>query len=129
MRRERYRFFRQIGGRGAHGDVEVSAVVAGARHVTVASTAFAWLEDAYGPDAQEGPGYDEHREAAIAGVHFALDHACPLVDAVVVIECIRVSPADASAESIAYAAAWATWRALALRPTKLLAIYGVELPD
>ena len=130
MARERYRLAKQVNGRFAYAEVEVSAAVVeqGMRSVVVSDHVFAWLKDVYGPDAWEWAVCDEYRKAAIEGAHVALDHASPAVEAAVVIERIRAAPADSSAETIAYAAAQATWRALDVRPTKALQIYGVELP-
>lgn len=109
-----YRLWRQINGRGAFAEVAVSAASIGQepRQVTVA--------DGVSP-------CDAYGAAAIEGVHFALDHALPVVEASISIERIDVTLADSSAEAVRFAAAHATWLALGVQPTRALEIYGVAV--
>lgn len=131
MTQERYRLAKQVNGRGAFADVEIRILSEGpgSRRVAVSENVFAWLKEDYGPNAWEWPVCDQYRQAALDGVNFALDNSSPAVEASILIECIRAAPADSSTETIAYAAAQATWRALKTQPTNALKVNGIELPS
>ncbi len=55
-------------------DVTALAEFGGGHSVAVSPGAFAWLKDAYGPHAREGPVCDAYRAAAMSGVELALRH-------------------------------------------------------
>jgi hypothetical protein len=114
--RGRYKLNRQVGGRGAFSEVGlcILSVGPGSRQVAIGESVEAWIKNVFGA-------------AAIAGVNFAIDHADVQVEASVLIDLIVVTHADSTAETVAFAAAHATWRALKARPTRNLTVHGVEV--
>ena len=110
-----YKLARILGGWPHFADVTASAEFGGGHSVAVSPGAFAWLKDAYGPHAREGPVCDAYRAAAISGVEFALRHIAGrpgIPEAQVVIDRINVSPTDTTPDDVEYASVFAVWRAL-----------------
>ena len=89
------------------------------RDIRVGANAFAWLKEVYGPAAWEWPVCEGYRKAAIQGVEYALSHSSHAADSPIVITIQRIdaSQTDTTDSSIAYAACYATWKALQLTPT------------
>lgn len=108
-------------GRGAmrYAVVTATADFADECSVAVSPDAFAWLREAYGPNAVIGGlGFGADRAAAELGAMFALRHVAGqegLVAARVVIDSIRTAPVDTTPDDIAYASCWAVWQALGMQ--------------
>ena len=83
--------------------------------ISVSTTAFAWLKDAYGPDAFEWAICDDYRVAAIAGAEYAVANLRS-EDATrhpnVVITRIHAHPAHTSPDDVSFASCMAVWAAL-----------------
>ncbi|MGI8551396.1 MAG: hypothetical protein ACR2PL_11515 [Dehalococcoidia bacterium] len=101
--------------------IEIEETDAEGPIVAVASGAFNWLCEAYGPNAREGPLQEQYRGAAIDGVRYALSHleehlaTCSLR---VEIQSIRAQPAHSVPDDVTLAAARATWEALGVWPSR-----------
>lgn len=125
MSRERFRFERQVAGRGAFAEVEVRILTspgAGQNVVTVSDDAFGTARSA--AEAEEN---DAYRVAAHEGVTFALENVSPRVEASVLVSFVGTTAADTTADAVRFAAAHATWRLIGGKPTKRLTVHGVEL--
>jgi hypothetical protein len=109
----RYKLGRQTGNRGFYAEVTVSTTPAEVSSSTVATGAFAWLKEDYGPNAYEWSFCDEYREGALFGARYALAHlAQPTSEVLVNILQIRAHPAHSDRDCVAFAACHATWQAL-----------------
>ena len=121
--RAQYRLAKQTSRGSAYAEVtlDVSTPGSGGRAVHLSPDVFAWLKQDYGPGAWEWPACDEYRQAAPAGVRFAMENASPPAPehASVRVEEIRVHPAHSTAQHVTFAAAHATWQALGLQPSRL----------
>ncbi len=126
MERTRFKLVAHVGQRAFYADVELSPVAVRAEpaRVRIADDAFAWLKDDYGPDAWEWSVCDDYRRGARDGVAFALEHCEPRIEGAVVVTEIRAHPAHSSSESVACAAAYATWKALGVAPTRYPTLEG-----
>lgn len=121
-----YKLAKYAGGRGHYAVVTATADFADECSVTVSPDAFAWLCEAYGPNAVVGgPGFESDRAAAESGAMFALRHIAgreSLVAARVVIDSIRTAPGDTTPDDIAYASCWAVWQAMGAEGSSLPAL-------
>lgn len=99
--------------------VRVDVGSAGGPLLQVASDAFAWLKDVYGPDAWEWSRGHDYRLGALRGVVYALAHAAePIALAGLSLTVARIvaRPPFTSEQDVAYAACFATWQACAVQP-------------
>ena len=98
--------------------------------IEVSNDAFAWLKEVYGPNTCEWPVFDNFRHAAIRGVKYALANSITIIDSLhmtVLIKKINVSPADTTDSCVAFAACYATWKALELTPSIEPRFQGPEI--
>jgi hypothetical protein len=110
-----FKLVKHFGGFAHYAEVRVVVNAAAVTSIEVAQDAFAWLKDAYGPDAWEWPVCDDYRTGAVSGCQHALDYVLSdgtRIPVRVVIARIHGHPANTSAKDVAFAACHATWKAL-----------------
>lgn len=105
MESETYKLTKVVDGRMHYAEVTASAVVdRGGENIRISNEAFAWLKDAYGPNAWEWPVCEDFRRAATAGAAYALRHIssqCNRSTVSVLIERIHAAPADTIPSDVA----------------------------
>jgi hypothetical protein len=106
--------------KGIHyAEVSVSAEMQAANgSISVSATAFAWLKDAYGPDAFEWAICDAYQTAAVDGAKYALNHISGKksgLNAAVLIDRIHAHPAHTCPDDVSFASCMAVWNALAIK--------------
>lgn len=107
-----YKLARQVGGRGHYARVRVS-VSEGEPSVNVADDVFAWVEQAYAPNAFAYRDTDDFCGGAKLGAEHALRHltkATPLQQ--VRVAEIHFLTVDTTRSQVAFAACFAVWNAL-----------------
>ncbi len=110
-----HRLARQSGGVSLYAVVTVGVqATAGESSVEFSGSEFAWLKDAYGPDAWEWSSCADYRRGAVRGVQYALRHSPGAAHANVrvIVLAIHAHPAHSTEDSVAYAACFATSEAL-----------------
>jgi hypothetical protein len=117
MRTGYHRLARQSGGISRYAEVTVGIEPIQDREPVIefGGGEFAWLKEAYGPEAWEWPACTGYRRGAVDGIQYAL---CHLVEPKhgdgkrIVVQDIRAHPAHSDESCVAYAACFATWAAL-----------------
>jgi hypothetical protein len=107
-----YKLARQRAGRGLYARVKV-AVTEGDPAVVVDDDVFAWVKEAYGPNAFAYRDSDDFRGAAKLGAQHALHNlsSSSTLQHVRVVE-IHVTTVDSTRSAVAFAACFAVWNAL-----------------
>lgn len=114
-----FKLLKSVNKRATYAAVTVTAAV-GESSIVISPDVFAWLRDAYGPNAWEWAVCDEYRTAARVGVQHALQHIAGhegTFGAAVLVERIHATVADTTPEAVAFATCCAVWQALGVQGT------------
>jgi len=107
-----YKLLRHRAGRGSYARVKVT-VSEGEQAVVVEDNVFAWVKEAYGPNAFEHRDDDDFRGGAKVGAEYALrNRTKPGPMQHVRVSEIHFTNVDTARAGVAFAACFAVWNAL-----------------